>query len=81
MTDPTTEPKARHPREILIDALWLMVNAPTYDDMIEVGRLCMRMVNDMDEADVHAAIEAIEGRIQTLERRAFGNVFDDLKKH
>jgi hypothetical protein len=81
VTDPTTEPTPRHPREILIDALWLMVNAPDYDRMIEVGRLCMKMVNDMDEADVYAAIETIEGRIQTLERKTFGNLLDDLRKH
>jgi len=68
-------------REALEMALWLLVKARTREQMAKVAPMIKRLLAAMPESEINAAFETIDGRVDALERVAFGNVLDNLKQH
>lgn len=68
-------------RDALERAVWLTVTAPDRERMIAAGKIAMELCRSMTEEDVLAVMDIIDERVKTLERRTFGNVFDELKPH
>lgn len=69
------------PREALELALTLAITAPSQEKMLLASKFAMSLARTMPQEDVLAVMEMIEGRLDVMERAAFGNVVSELKPH
>lgn len=69
------------PQEALELALTLAVIAPSKEQMLEAARVAFEIMRSLPPEEVMEIMDNIDGRIDMLERAAFGNIVENLKPH
>lgn len=73
--------KPKNDSEALEIGLTLLITAETLEQMKAAMDLVKDLMKSMPYDAISEVMQLIEGRLDTLERRIFGNVVEDLKTH
>jgi hypothetical protein len=69
------------PQEALELALTLAAIAPSKEKMLEAAKIAFEIMRSLPHEEVMEIMDTIDGRIDMLERAAFGNIVENLKPH
>jgi hypothetical protein len=69
------------PQEALELALTLAATAPSKEKMLEAAKIAFEIMRSLPHEEVMEIMDTIDGRIDMLERAAFGDTIENLKTH